>query len=463
MQQKKQGFTLVEMAIVIVIMGLIAGTILSTLSSRMENTKIETTRTLMDNIQRALNTFMVRHHRLPCPANPDLSPDKAEYGLEQRGANTCNNMVIKVTKTSNIDYIGILPWRTLHLKESAAIDAWKRRFTYRVNYQGVKDNAMQAPKIAGDEFEGAIRIYKDSTATMPVNTEKYIYLVMSHGKNGYGAYLPNGTKMPVAKGDNEKENIDINNFKYIDADYSSNENNPFDDILFYYSGDQILIDLMHKGESTIKSKDEQLRQIFNEMQDTIYVAALADMIDPDGTAECVSKTKSKKLSLSYSFSPGYGSGCINKVNKGCCQQYPTTSGCCEQYPEVCVITAPSPATGVSGYCGAKSLGTCTGKCINILRSVRHSIPSVDQLITRIDPWGSEIVYIPDNKASSDSTGIDVGVYSNAAEVLYMLVSCGKDKSCTTTSIGPCSGDDVCILMKKATMVSKLSESGTGVD
>ncbi|HUW25479.1 MAG TPA: prepilin-type N-terminal cleavage/methylation domain-containing protein [Gallionella sp.] len=64
------GFTLVEMAIVLAIVGLLLGGLIPTLSAQMESQRINETRKQLDEIQQALMGFAIINGRLPCPALP---------------------------------------------------------------------------------------------------------------------------------------------------------------------------------------------------------------------------------------------------------------------------------------------------------------------------------------------------------------------------------------------------------
>jgi len=64
----KNGFTLVEMAIVLVLMGLILGTGLTLLSAQQEQRRVEETKAKLDEAREALIGYAIINDRLPCPA-----------------------------------------------------------------------------------------------------------------------------------------------------------------------------------------------------------------------------------------------------------------------------------------------------------------------------------------------------------------------------------------------------------
>ncbi len=66
---RKTGFSLVEMAIVLLIVALLLGGLLPTLSGQMEQQRTNETRKQLDEVQQALLGFAIVNGRLPCPAS----------------------------------------------------------------------------------------------------------------------------------------------------------------------------------------------------------------------------------------------------------------------------------------------------------------------------------------------------------------------------------------------------------
>ncbi|MGE5028235.1 MAG: type II secretion system protein, partial [Betaproteobacteria bacterium] len=112
----QQGFTLVEMSIALVIIGLLLGGLLSPLAAQVEQRQISETQKELDEIREALIGFAASHPAadskpyLPCP-------DTTNDGLEDRTGTACTNQE------------GRVPWATLGIAEA---DSWGNRFRYRV-------------------------------------------------------------------------------------------------------------------------------------------------------------------------------------------------------------------------------------------------------------------------------------------------------------------------------------------
>ncbi len=102
------GFSLLEMAIVLAIVGLLMAGLLPSLSAQIEQQRRNETRKQMDEIKDALIGYTIANGHLPCPAQ-SLDPNNANYGLE------------KSTCASDVATEGGLPWKTLGVSET---DAW---------------------------------------------------------------------------------------------------------------------------------------------------------------------------------------------------------------------------------------------------------------------------------------------------------------------------------------------------
>lgn len=122
----KNGFSLVEMAIVLVIVALLLAGLLPTLSSQVEQQRRSETRKQMDEIKEALIGYAIINGALPCPTF-QTDPTHAGYGV---AAATCPAPTTE----------GYLPWKTLGLPETdawglkrvATANPWLGYFRYRV-------------------------------------------------------------------------------------------------------------------------------------------------------------------------------------------------------------------------------------------------------------------------------------------------------------------------------------------
>jgi len=114
------GFTLVEMAIVIVILGFVLGALLLPMQVQRQQLAQSQTESTLAIAKKALLGFAQQHGRLPCPATA------ASNGIEQPigGLVACTQMA------------GFLPAATLGIQpvdaQGFALDGWNNRILYTV-------------------------------------------------------------------------------------------------------------------------------------------------------------------------------------------------------------------------------------------------------------------------------------------------------------------------------------------
>lgn len=195
------GFSLVEMAVVLVIFALLAGGMMVSLSTQQEIQRLSEARRQLADIREALIGYAVANGRLPPPANPAIASGTAGAGEMVEGLPT-----------------GVLPWATLGLPET---DPWGQRFTYRLRSEFADpiasatvpscapDTTPPAPTQASFALcsKGNITI-TDGAGNIATNLPA---IVISHGRNGLGGYRSTGIQVPPATSGDEEENADNNN------------------------------------------------------------------------------------------------------------------------------------------------------------------------------------------------------------------------------------------------------------
>ena len=122
---RARGFSLVEMALVLLIVGLLAAVFLPATNTFLENNRRKETRAKLEALEQAMVRFVMVNRRLPCPADGAQGTGNLTSGVEQR-----NSVVTPATCTSMTS--GVVPWRSLGVSADAATDAWGNLITYRV-------------------------------------------------------------------------------------------------------------------------------------------------------------------------------------------------------------------------------------------------------------------------------------------------------------------------------------------
>lgn len=193
LMKKQTGFTLIEMAVVLVIVGLLAGSFIGTFVSRVDTTRRDNTNKELLEIKRTIIAYAFTRGGgvyLPCP-DTVIPPT----GDETRVAGVC----------SPADTMGTLPWKTLGLGRE---DAWATHYRYWVNDDYAA--AVGFNLTFDDELGGNAII---QTRLNDVNTnmvQNAVAVIFSHGKNTKGGIGVNSINQPAIPAANidEVENGD---------------------------------------------------------------------------------------------------------------------------------------------------------------------------------------------------------------------------------------------------------------
>lgn len=166
------GFTLAELAVVLVILSLLAGSLVHPVRSRLEARDRQLSLERLRDIQQALTGFAIINARLPCPST-ETDPASPAYGVED--SPPCNHAVE-----------GRLPWRTLAMpatdawgrERSGPADAWTGHWRYRVDAPFASGPITAALAPSG-KLE--VRAHDDSRITLA--DSQAVAIVYSTGPN----------------------------------------------------------------------------------------------------------------------------------------------------------------------------------------------------------------------------------------------------------------------------------------
>lgn len=229
---KQQGFTLIEMAVVLMIIGLLLAGLVPTISSQMEQRQTGDTRRQMDEIQQALIGFTIANGRLPCPATSASNGEESPVG-----GGSCTNF-----------FDGYVPAATLGISPvdnntKLVVDAWNNPIRYAVASNAVSGvpntftsiNGMQSATMNNIANANLLNVCASATGITGSDcgaaitnklTDKVPALIYSTGKNGgYG-----GTGL------DEAANLDGNRvFISHTPTPSTAANGEFDDLMIWLS------------------------------------------------------------------------------------------------------------------------------------------------------------------------------------------------------------------------------------
>lgn len=186
-----RGFTLLEMAIVLVVVGLIISGGLFAVTPIIDGARVTQTEQRLDTIEKALTLYVMLHGCLPCPTDgSDI--DNAE-GL---AAGTSATYSTGCADASGIggdcditDGDAVVSWGTLGLSRDDATDGWGNYITYVVDGDLITSSSMVRTPPSSYPA-GGLEVESAGGSAL---TAAAAYVLISHGPDGFGARTVNGT------------------------------------------------------------------------------------------------------------------------------------------------------------------------------------------------------------------------------------------------------------------------------
>jgi prepilin-type N-terminal cleavage/methylation domain-containing protein len=171
-----KGFSLLEMAIVLIVIGLLTGGLLLPLSAQVDQQKIKLTVQRLEEIKEALLGYAVIYQRLPCPA------------VDVNG----------FQNTSNCTKEGYIPWAELGI---GRYDGWGNPFHYRLEDEYAQP-LINLTNNNNLDVSSELRVSAVKSATQNWLTNKTIdsrvvAIIFSCGKNGRSDPTPPPSGEPL--------------------------------------------------------------------------------------------------------------------------------------------------------------------------------------------------------------------------------------------------------------------------
>ena len=216
--QSISGFTLIEMAIVMIIGGILLSFMGSALLMYVEKSRVRDTEVRMETIKEALSQYLSINRRYPCVARRDIAPGEDPLGEPAFGREVnvdCTAGVIAGTARAPSTVpkirIGAVPVRSLNLPDEMAFDGWGRRFTYAVTEELASVNSGTGDGTLYTNDGGEILIADSSEVPFipTVDGSPAHFVLVSHGRTGDGAYTYSGNQTtPCPTNTKDDENCD---------------------------------------------------------------------------------------------------------------------------------------------------------------------------------------------------------------------------------------------------------------
>ncbi len=275
----RSGVSLIELAIVLVIIGILLSASLSSGDQRKNYAREQQTHAKLDKIEEALANYLRLNGKLPYPARGNTAWPTTSAAVNAFGIGDAANTLINITATENWTYwdvntntvrgptsvtlpdihVGTIPTKDIGLPDSFMLDGWGNRFTYvveqsfanRNSFRGRYISALQATvdaeslRIVNFDPSGNQR-ERTNLATNPINDrDGAAVIIISHGANGWCAWPRNGGSRNSTGAfavNREAENCDdVATFTNMNTTFAQDaQSSNFDDIVRYYSKERLL-------------------------------------------------------------------------------------------------------------------------------------------------------------------------------------------------------------------------------
>lgn len=227
--KQQAGFTLLDLAVSMIVIGLIGAGFMATYQIYAESKAFGNTNSSFTGIKMALDNYYFENGSYPCPADITLSADDAQYG---RAVTPCTGGPLFVT--------GGLPFKDLNVPMDFATDGWDNKFSYTVSTR-LTDPATFAVD-RGELLITGVDAAGNSVTFAPDGSGfRAHYVVVSHGSDGAGAFPVEGGLIPATAcpdaalqpRQNENCNADTTFFNSANALSKAVGTTYFDDLLLY--------------------------------------------------------------------------------------------------------------------------------------------------------------------------------------------------------------------------------------
>lgn len=216
-----KAFTLVELAIVLVIVGLLLGGLIVPITTQIDMRNYSDESKSMEDINSALIGYAMSNGYLPCPAI------SSSNGAEDRAGSSCTGSKRE----------GFLPWATLGLHK---LDSWGHLYKYSVTltYANSTTKIGLSPLTVGDVIINT----RDASGNLTALTTGSLSpaVVISMGKNGALSYGDDGVQIANSSITNIDEVTNgTQSVSFVSRTFTANKDSTyggeFDDIVTWIS------------------------------------------------------------------------------------------------------------------------------------------------------------------------------------------------------------------------------------
>jgi len=284
-QRKISGFTLVEVAMIVVVGGLMLAASTATLGNYLSQLRITTTQSRMQEIDNAIARYVDIYGQMPCPAALTDAQDSITFGRQLNNtsiyivphsltytnnfpppsnpvvvSNDCYASTVNapggafqstapILPTPLLDspgnaaplvsqgkiVTGAVPVRDLNLPEQDVADAWGDRFIYAVSDVLTINNTLSTyePSQGSISVVDSSPVPKELTQPSPPGSTGQ-YVIISHGPDRAGAFTIGGVKGGTACPAGTPEALNCT-FPPTNKFRKAAQSNGFDDLVIFHA------------------------------------------------------------------------------------------------------------------------------------------------------------------------------------------------------------------------------------
>ncbi|OFW69372.1 MAG: hypothetical protein A2977_03305 [Alphaproteobacteria bacterium RIFCSPLOWO2_01_FULL_45_8] len=236
--KNEEGFALVEVAIALIVMGVLLGIGLPSFLQYLQWQKIRDTKEKQEKIFYSVASFVLQNGFVPLPADPY---EKGEnFGMSRPSAQKSE------------DLRGLIPFKTLGLPEECARDGFKHYFTYiggapQKEQIDVSNQASFCQVFPIHSLEVDERRPNGGFSKRPQNLASQnpiVLIIISHGESGHGAYYGvAGSMKQISRLDQagaDKRHNASSSLRIISRALSRKPQDFFDDMVVWVTRDNLM-------------------------------------------------------------------------------------------------------------------------------------------------------------------------------------------------------------------------------
>lgn len=323
--QISAGFTLIEICMVMLIVGLLMSAQFSYYRIQMEKERMKSTNDALAVLQLSLNNYHDRHARFPCPATPSQDPNAPDF---EREADCDMSEASRLVQTLHGPHgdavIGHVPVRSLGLPDRYARDGWGSNILYAVDlgHASKKESRLLGNNNGDQSVMDIVDATGRSVTDFPVE-----YLLVSPGANRMGGLSADGRFSSCLDGSVEEENCD-GDAVFVRDRYSEASGPHYNDDFLVHNRD-----LGVNAEGMVK---EDLDRILGCQRRSAFYAPNSDIADSSG---CVAASVPKGACSNGQVVGGISSSgqvlCTPNMQSGLCQGGQVLLGYDEHGKSIC--------------------------------------------------------------------------------------------------------------------------------